>query len=142
MDLDSIRYMINFQNVEFVLNLDGTWQLVIDRPCRLLDLHTIRCTVHNTPSMPKTCKYFNPYHCWYKRNFTTDDPPDLIRFTAKAFDMILSQVRFDENQAIVELPDWESLRRLTAAAAPVADNEAAAYLPLELEGVCSTSSTN
>src|SRR3712207_5664059 len=55
MDLDYIRYMVGFQNVKMVLNRDGSWQVLVERPCQLLDQSTNRCTAHNTPRKPKTC---------------------------------------------------------------------------------------
>jgi hypothetical protein len=112
MDLDYIRYMLGFRRVGMVLSSDGTWQVAVDDVCSLLDQETNLCTVHGTPRKPKTCVFFNPYRCWYKRNFAGDDSPDLIRIDSEGFEILLAQVRFGDDGQIVELPSWEALRTL------------------------------
>ncbi len=107
MDLDYIRYMVAFEKVQMLLNRDGHWQIQIEQVCQLLDRETNLCTVHNTPKKPKTCVFFNPYRCWYKRNFTVDNPPDIIRIDIQAIETILAHVRFDEQGNILEIPQWE-----------------------------------
>ena len=114
MDLDYIRYMVGFQSVKMILNRDGSWQVLIDQTCQLLDQSTSLCTAHGTPRQPKTCVYFNPYRCWYKRNFTTENPPDVIRLDMKAMEIILAHVRFNEEGLITEVPSWETIRNLVA----------------------------
>ena len=109
MDLDYIRYMLGFPSVEMILNRDGSWQVSIDSVCGFLDQETNLCTVHATPRKPKTCVFFNPHHCWYKRNFTSDDPPDIIRIDQGTFELLLEAVRFDEHGEIVELPSWDDI---------------------------------
>jgi Fe-S-cluster containining protein len=110
MDLDYIRYMLGFPRVGMVLNRDGTWQVAIDEVCGFLDHETNLCTVHGTERKPKTCVFFNPYRCWYKRNFARAEPPDLVRMDRDIFERILELVRFDEHGDIVELPTWETVR--------------------------------
>lgn len=112
MDLDYIRYMVGFQNVEMILNQDGRWQVVIEQICQLLDQELNLCTVHNTPRKPKTCVFFNPYRCWYKRNFTTENPPEIIRIDIEAIETILERVHFDQNGNITEIPSWELIQEL------------------------------
>jgi len=113
MDLDYIRYMVGFHGVHMVLNSDGRWQLLIEQACRLLDRETNLCTVHGTPRQPKTCVFFNPYRCWYRRNFDkTERPPELIRIDGDKLEAILPHVRFDEDGNILEIPAWESIREL------------------------------
>ena len=112
MDLDYIRYMVGFQSVKMILNRDGTWQVLVEQTCQLLDQKTDRCTVHNTSRKPKTCVFFNPFRCWYKRNFTTPDPPDLIRIDMDAMEAILELVRFDDEGNILEIPTWETVHDL------------------------------
>src|SRR5262245_19459783 len=110
MDLDYIRYMVGFQSVKMILTTDGHWQVIIEQNCRLLDQKTNLCTVHGTPKKPKTCVFFNPYQCWYKRNFTTVNPPDIIRIDLEVIEIILAHVRFDDEGTITELPTYEFIR--------------------------------
>jgi Fe-S-cluster containining protein len=113
MDLDYIRYMLEFPSVEMILNSDGQWQVFIEQTCRLLDQKTNLCAVHNTSRKPKTCAFFNPHRCWYKQSFhKTENPQDLIRIDIEALEAILLQVQFDENGNIIEIPKWESIKEL------------------------------
>jgi Fe-S-cluster containining protein len=124
MDLDYIRYMVGFQSVKMVLNKDGTWHVLLEQNCRLLDQETNRCTAHNTARKPKTCVFFNPFRCWYKRNFTTSDPPDLIRIDMHAMEVILERVVFDDEGNIAEIPTWEMVRDMVKTSDVAQKNEA------------------
>ncbi|MBN1189680.1 MAG: YkgJ family cysteine cluster protein [Dehalococcoidales bacterium] len=113
MDLDYIRYVVGFNGVQMILNSDGRWQLLIEQVCRLLDQETNQCTVHGTPRQPKTCVFFNPYRCWYKRNFDkTERPAEFIEIDMNKLEAILPRVRFDDNGNILEIPKWEVIRDL------------------------------
>jgi Fe-S-cluster containining protein len=113
MDLDYIRYVVGFHRAQMILNNDGRWQLLVEQACRLLDPETSQCTVHGTPRQPKTCVFFNPYRCWYKRNFDNRQrAPELIRVDMDKLEAILPHVRFDEDGNILEIPKWESIRDL------------------------------
>jgi len=116
MDLDYIRYMLGFPRVGMVINRDGTWQVTIDEVCDFLDQETNLCTVHGTDRKPKTCVFFNPYRCWYKRNFAAGEPPDLVQIDRDVLERLLGLVRFDEHGDIVELPTWETIRFLAGYA--------------------------
>jgi hypothetical protein len=112
MDLDYIRYMLGFGRVSMVLNRDGTWQVRVDDVCDFLDQQTNLCTVHATARQPKTCEFFNPHRCWYKRNFTVDDAPQLIRIDQTVFERMLELVRCDGDGQITELPTWETIQAI------------------------------
>ena len=120
--LDRLRFLVAHEDHELVLDRQGRWQLGINRPCRMLDQPTNLCTVHGTPRKPKICVYFNPYGCWYKRNFHDPDgtlvPPDLIRMDLDGFERIVERVTFDAEGNIVDVPPYDELRRLAAGSAP------------------------
>jgi hypothetical protein len=121
MDLDYIRYMLGFQGVQMILTREGQWRILVEQQCSLLDGATCRCTAHGTSRKPKTCVYFNPYHCWYKRNFHgTNEPPDLIRINAQSLEVLLQHVRFDEDCKISDTPPWEFVRELVRSEAAAA----------------------
>jgi hypothetical protein len=67
--------------------------------------------------------FFNPYRCWYKRNFTTQNPPDLIYIDAEAIEAILAHVRFNEEGQIVEIPSWETVQNLVSISKSQQKNE-------------------
>lgn len=131
MDLDYILYMLGFPGIEMVLNVDGQWQVIVNQICGFLDQKTNRCTVHNTPRKPKTCVFFNPYRCWYKRNFSTENPPEIIRINLEAMEAILPYVRFDEEGNIIEIPKWEYIKESVNNVAKSQQNEKAKLPTLE-----------
>ena len=112
MDLDYIRYMLGFPSVRMILNSDGSWQVQVEQSCGFLDQETNLCTVHDTPRKPKTCVFFNPHQCWYKRNFATETPADLIHLDLEAFEALLGHVRFDDDGNVIEIPTWTFTRDL------------------------------
>ena len=113
MDLDLIRYMVGFNNVQMILKNDGSWRLLMDQTCRLLDQKTNLCTVHGTPRQPKTCVFFNPHECWYRTNFEKNDrTPNFIRIDMDKLEALLPHIRFDEHGNILEIPTWEFIRDL------------------------------
>ena len=117
-DLDYIRYALGFPATEMVVHRDGSWQMLSHRACTLLDGETSLCTVHGTSRKPKVCAFFNPYRCWYKRNFTTDDPPDIVRLDSARFELLLEAVSFDDEERIEAIPSWEALHAIVHGAAP------------------------
>ncbi len=140
MDLDYIRYMLGFGRVGMVLNRDGSWQVRVEDVCGFLDAATNGCTVHGTERKPKTCEFFNPHDCWYKRNFIGEDAPQLIRIDQEVFEGVLELVRCDDDGRIVELPTWEAIQAIaretrrtrtngTAPATPAAVPSAPALPP-------------
>lgn len=112
LDIDYIRYMLGFRNVEMLIGNDGSWMVCLRETCQLLDQASNLCTVHNTDRKPQICVNFNPYQCWYKRNFDATAPVEAIRLDMNIFEIILPHITFDANGVIVQVPTWESLRTL------------------------------
>lgn len=121
MDLDYIRYLLGFPGTELIVSRDGAWQQLSHRTCGLLDAADSRCTVHGTVRKPKVCVFFNPYRCWYKRNFTVADPPDIVRLDLSRFEAMLDACVFDDNGQLTQVPPWELLRDLVSPPAPSPD---------------------
>lgn len=107
MEIDYMRYMLGFPNIKIILRKDGNWQVKVEQNCSFLDITTNLCTVHDTPKQPKTCSYYNPYHCWYKRNFINNEPPDLIEIDLTKFELLLANLQFDHEGNIIQMPSWE-----------------------------------
>lgn len=127
MDLDYILYMLGFSTIEMLLSPDGQWQVIVHDNCRFLDAATNLCTVHGTPRKPKTCVFFNPHQCWYKRNFHSEQnfhsecnlhnvtlSDEVVRINLEAMETILQHVSCDEAGNIIEVPTWEAIRDLVA----------------------------
>ena len=116
--LDYVRYLLGFAGTEVIVSRDGTWQQLSHRACVLLDAAQSRCTVHGTPRKPKVCVFFDPYGCWYKRNFTVADPPDIVRLDLARFEILLTTCQFDDDGRLTHVPSWDELRTLVPPPVP------------------------
>ena len=124
--LDNLRFLVAHEDHELLLDRQGRWHLAVERRCTLLTDDN-RCSVHGTAQQPKICVYFNPYGCWYKRNFhEVAEPPDLIRLDLAAFDRVVAQVGFDPDGNVTHVPPYAELRRLAAANQPADPGEVSA----------------
>jgi len=123
MDLDFLSYAVMLGDVELVIAEDGSWRIATWGRCvHLTD--DARCGVHGTDAKPKTCVFFNPYQCWYKRNFEGDpaDAPDVVRLDRHSFSRLLERVVVDDDGSLAEVPTWKELRALVSASGGVTDN--------------------
>jgi hypothetical protein len=107
MDMDFIKYLLNFPKVKVAVSKNGNWELLIQGDCMNLDEQTNKCTVHNTDSQPRTCVYLNPYHCYYKVNLENKNPPGIYILDREKFEHWVKFIKFDENGTIVEAPSFE-----------------------------------
>jgi hypothetical protein len=115
MELDYLAYAVMLGDVELIIGEDGSWKIGKWGRCvHLTD--TERCGVHGTDAKPKTCVFFNPYQCWYKRNFVGKpaDAPDVIRLDRAAFDRLLELVVIDDDGTVGYVPSWNDLRKLVS----------------------------
>jgi len=112
MEMDYIRFMLGFPLVKMILRNDGVWQVKVEQNCRFLDSNTSLCTVHGTSQQPKTCSYFNPYQCWYKRNYTNDGPFEVIEMDLARYEVLLTHLQFDDEGKLARIPSWEFIDKL------------------------------
>jgi len=110
MDMDYIRFMLGFPSIRVILRKDGIWQVKIIEDCSYLEPDTNKCKVHYTERQPKTCSYYNPYNCWYKRNFLNNEAPEVLEFNSQQFEKLLSIIQFDEEDKISRIPKWEEIK--------------------------------
>ena len=113
MDMDHIRYMLGYPTIQMVVSAEGQWYVVVLDTCRFLDTETNLCTVHGTPRKPQVCINHNQHQCWYKRNFTKETSPDLVRFDSDIFEEILKRVHFDDDGKIVRGLSLDDMRELS-----------------------------
>jgi hypothetical protein len=111
-DVDHIRYMLQFPHTEIVSTADGLWWVLKWETCMLFAAGTCTCTVHNTPAKPMVCTNYNAFDCWYKKNFVTEQPPNIYRLSLARFDVWVRSIRFDEDGRIVEAPSFEQSQLL------------------------------
>jgi hypothetical protein len=121
MDLDYIRYMLGFPGIAMILSPNGTWQVQVEQTCRHLVAKDNTCKLHHTPNKPKTCAFFNPYNCFYKRNFSEKHPPKITRINAVSFEILINQIEFDDLGNITSVPQFEAIAQINKEHATVSD---------------------
>jgi hypothetical protein len=112
MDLDYIGYMLGFPGISMIISQSGTWQVQVEQNCRHLNTKDNTCVLHNTPHKPKTCVFFNPYNCFYKRNFSNGHPSSITRINAHSFEILISKITLDEVGNITSVPSQEEIERI------------------------------
>ena len=114
MEIDFIRYALNFPRVEAGLTIGGQWSLYYVMPCRLFDRDTRGCTVHGTELQPKTCSAYNEHDCWYQRA-TRDDAAGFLRLDRTRLARLLAVLTFDRDRSLTAAPDWSEMVELCRA---------------------------
>jgi hypothetical protein len=107
MDMDFIKYLLNFPKVNLTVSKKGIWSIMIKQNCVHLDEKNTKCMVHKTPEQPKTCEYYNPFQCHYKMNLNSKQASSIYVLNRDNFQYWLQDVKFDENGMIVDGPDFE-----------------------------------
>lgn len=108
-ELDHAIYLLNFDRIELGLSANGDWSVYYRYPCRFLDRQSFNCTIHEQPQQPSICRHYNPYHCWYKRVFTSGVSDNFLRIDRERMEYVVSQVVFNQDRTIAEVPDWDNL---------------------------------
>ncbi len=112
MDLDFIRYLLNFPRIEVAVSKSGEWLILIREVCRQFDQDSHSCKVHATNEQPFTCQYYNPYQCWYKPNLAFTSPRDICILKRETFEYWTQWVRLNEISEVISAPDFEESRKL------------------------------
>jgi Fe-S-cluster containining protein len=113
MSVDHIRFSLLFPDTEMIVSSTGEFSLVKWSTCSLFNEKTCRCSVHSTPKQPLTCVHFNPYQCWYKRNFVTDGPsPDVYRLNTERYEVWVKKIEFDEDNNVVAFPSFQEAQEM------------------------------
>ena len=55
------------------------------------------------------CQNYNPYQCFYKLIFHSEEQPSYVRFNAERFELFANQIEFDDHRQITRLPDISTL---------------------------------
>ncbi|MCP5107597.1 MAG: hypothetical protein GY950_29685 [bacterium] len=111
LDLDKINFYLNFDNIEICLTAEGEWIAYYNYHCRYLDVEKSICRVHDTSQQPGICVHFNPYNCYYKKLKETRQNfrQEMIWISRERMDFLMSQISFDEDRNISEIPGKEQL---------------------------------
>lgn len=114
LELDGLYKMLLFERVELGLSSSGTWSVYYTYACRFLERDQYMCGIHDTELQPKTCVYYKPYGCWYRRVLTGPAEEDYLRVDLPRFRRIVELYRFDDNRRIVQTPPWEQVQQVCA----------------------------
>lgn len=107
MDLDYVRYLLNFSNLEVAVTKTGTWALLLHEQCNLFDANSSLCKTHGTADQPLTCKYYNPHQCWYQTNFSSTEPNDIYILNQQTFNHWIQLVNLGEGGNVISAPSFE-----------------------------------
>jgi len=107
MQVDHIKYLLNFPNTEILITRSGDWHLVRWGNCCEFEVRDLTCKLHNTPDKPRICVNYNPYNCWYKRIFVINEPPEAYRLNSARFKEWVNGIRFNEQGKVTTTPDFE-----------------------------------
>lgn len=113
-DLDLVRFLLLFPHTEVIVATTGDWSVVRWANCGELDDACAICRVHGTPAQPRICATFNPYSCWYKRNFVAGGTPDVYRLDLARFDRWVAAIGLDHEGRITVAPSFEESQELLA----------------------------
>lgn len=106
-EFDYIRFALLHGRAEFLITRQDTYSFAYWSSCRHLDESSYQCTVHHTPAQPKTCWFYNPYNCYYKRNFVGDTVVDVLRLNLERFDLWMKELMFDDDGILIFRPTFE-----------------------------------
>lgn len=106
--LDYAGYLLNFENIVLGLSAEGVWHIYYRRACRFLDRRDHTCTLHDQPEQPSICVHYNPYSCFYKTAFAGARADSLL-LDRPRLAALTELLGFDENRALVQAPDWDTL---------------------------------
>jgi hypothetical protein len=115
MDLDYIRFLLNFDGIVIGLTSSGTWSAYLHRDCRFLEPDTHACTVHSTAQQPSVCRHYNPYTCWYRPAMDPVVSPDFVFVDRPRLEVLLPLVVFDVRRTIESTPSWATLQEAFAS---------------------------
>jgi hypothetical protein len=112
MDIDYVRYMLNFPSIEVAVTRSGEWKSVVYDTCRHFDQEQHRCGVHGTTEQPLTCSYYNEYRCSYKALMLAPDPPEAYFLNSENFPIWAQELKFNDDGEIVAAPNFERAKEL------------------------------
>jgi hypothetical protein len=112
MDIDYVRYMVNFPSIELVVTKNGEWKVVVYDTCRHFDRSKHRCGVHGTAEQPLTCQYYNEFRCSYKSLLNAPDPAEAYFLNSENFAVWAQELEFNDNGEIVAAPSFERAKQL------------------------------
>jgi len=112
MELDYIKYLLNFSRIEMAVSTAGDWSILVRDECRHFDRENHLCRVHGTSEKPVTCQAYNQYQCWYRPNFASLHPRDIYVLTQDTFELWSRRISVDENGDIVSWPDFEESKEI------------------------------
>lgn len=110
MDVDYVRYLLNFDGIVVGVSSSGDWSAYLHRSCRYLDPATRSCTVHDKADQPSVCRHYNPYSCWYRSVMVPLTSPEFLLVDRRRLDVVIEHLTFNTRRGIEATPDWSTLQ--------------------------------
>jgi Fe-S-cluster containining protein len=113
MGIDHILFCLQFPGTEFIVSEAGEFSIVKWAMCSLFNEKKCICSVHSTPKQPLTCVHFNPYQCWYKRNFVdVVMSPNIYRLNLERYAVWVKKIEFNDDHTITAFPSFQEAQEL------------------------------
>lgn len=112
LDVDGLYKLLLFDHIELGLSSGGQWSAYYVYPCQFLNRESLLCGVHETDLQPKTCVYYKPYGCWYRRVLSGPISEEYVRVDLTRFQEIAPMFKFDDNRRVVATPPWEKVKEI------------------------------
>ncbi len=109
-DFDYMRYLLNFADLEIMLQPKANWSLYLRRPCSKMDPESRKCTIRGTQAHPKVCTHYDPHNCWYKRTLSGEQRRHAVRLDHRRLAKVLELVQIDEYGDAASVPSYEQVR--------------------------------
>ena len=112
MEIDHIRYRLNFSRLEMAVSKTGDWFILVHDTCGYFDKEAKMCAVHGSDKQPLTCKHYNPHHCWYWLNLESAEAPDIYILNRASFEYWVDWLKFNKNGEIVAAPNFKESQEI------------------------------
>lgn len=111
MELDKIRYYLNFPYVEVLLTVDGKCSVYYSTPCRHFDAEQSLCRIHDQAAQTEICRNYSPYHCFYRKAEADKKRigQGYIWLNAARFRRLEAMCRFDDEHRLQSMPPPDRL---------------------------------
>lgn len=94
MQLDYVRFTLNFPGVEYIVN-PNSWWLVVSTTCDFFNQEELKCELFGKPERPLPCVHLNQWDCGQYKQIISDQTT-MLRLTHENFDSFTENFKFDE----------------------------------------------
>lgn len=100
MQLDYVRFTLNFPGVQYIIN-PTTWWLVVSATCDFFNLEAKKCNLFGKPERPLVCVHLNQWDCGQYKQLISKQT-ETLRLTHENFETFAENYQFDEFGHVVQ----------------------------------------